>query len=217
MRMPMKARHRVSRFTMLAAGGLFLSACAGEATAPSSAAPRTQMRVSSFAPSGSAKALFGVSDGVYTITVDPTVAQSFNLGANHIEFPANSICELATSSYGSSHWNEPCAAETLPVTITVTIREAKADRPRIDFQPAMRFSPDKNVQLFMYSPSANVDDSWKMLYCDALNKCADESLTDPDLQSYVDHDKSVVFRRIKHFSGYLIWSLNPMDLLAAAL
>jgi hypothetical protein len=205
MRMPMMARSRVSLLTMLAAGGMFLSACAGEATAPSATKPSTSlMRVSSFAPSGAAKALFGVSDGVYTITVDPTQDQSFNLGANHIDFPANSICELATSSYGPEHWNEPCTPETQPVDITVTIQQASSTDPRIDFLPAMRFNPDKNVQLFMYSPNLSLKDGWKMRYCNALNVCTDESLTDSDLTSYVDRDAGVVFRRIKHFSGYLI-------------
>jgi hypothetical protein len=205
MRMPMMARSRVSLLTMLAAGGLFLSACAGEATAPTSAKPgASQMRVSSFAPSAASKALFGVSDGVYTITVDPTQDQSFNLGANHIDFPANSICEVATSSYGEEHWNEECTTETQPVTITVTIQEAQTKNPRLDFQPAMRFSPDKQVQLFMYSPRASLKDGWTMKYCNALDECVDEALTDSDLASYVDHDASVVFRRIKHFSGYLV-------------
>jgi hypothetical protein len=204
MRMPMMARSRVSLLTMLAAGGLFLSACAGEATAPSSAAPRTQLRVSGFSPSAATRELFGVSDGVYTITVDPTQDQSFNLGSNHIDFPANSICEIATSSYGEEHWNEECTPETQPVTLTVTIQEASEVNSRIDFQPAMRFSPDKQVMLYMYSPSASVHDSWRMLYCNALNECLDESTTDTDLQSYVDHNASVVFRRIKHFSGYTI-------------
>ena len=46
--------------------------------------------------------------------------------------------------------------------------------------------------------------NWKMLYCNNLNICEDESLTDPELQAYVDRSANVVFRRIKHFSGYLV-------------
>ena len=120
--------------------------------------------------------------------------------------PANSICNIAGSTYGVEHWNETCTPETDSVTITVTISGATSDNPRIDFQPAMRFSPDKNVELYMYSPSASLSDSWKLLYCNAENACVDESTTDSELQSYVDHGASVVFRRIKHFSGYLATS-----------
>jgi hypothetical protein len=205
MRMPMLARSHVSLLTMLATGGLLLSACGPEATAPGTPASGSLMRVSSFAPNANARALFGVSDGVYTITVDPTQDQSFNLGTtNHIDFPANSICDLAATSYGESHWNEECTPETQAVTLTVTIDKARSSHPRIDFQPAMRFSPDKQVMLYMYSPHVEVSDAWTMLYCNALSECADEASADSDLRTYADPSASVVFRRIKHFSGYTI-------------
>ena len=59
----------------------------------------------------------------------------------------------------------------------------------------------------MYVPSVKADDAknWLMLYCTtgigAL--CQNEQLTDASLTTYVDYTKSVLFRRIKHFSGYL--------------
>jgi hypothetical protein len=205
MRSPMMARYRSSLFTMLAAASMLVAACSRDVTAPSASTPRvTPERVSSFRPSGAAKALYGVSDGVYTLSFDPSLDQSFNMGLNHLDMPANSVCNLTESSYGRAHWNEACTPETSEVTITVTITGASSDNPRIDFQPAMRFNPDKNVQLFMYAPNPSLSDSWKLGYCNAENVCVDESKTDSDLQSYVDKDADVVFRRIKHFSGYIL-------------
>jgi hypothetical protein len=204
MRSPTMARYRSTVFTLLAAGGLLLTACSRDVTNPSASLKATPERVSSFHPNASAKALYGVSDGTYTLTFDPTQDQSFNIGLNHIDMPANSVCNIAESTYGVSHWSESCAPEADSVTITVTISGATSDNPRIDFQPAMRFSPDKNVELFMYTPTATLSDSWKLSYCDAENVCVDEAKTDSELQSFVDHDASVVFRRIKHFSGYLV-------------
>ena len=203
MRSPMMARYRSSAFTVLAAGSLLLTACSRDVTAPSASTTQTPARVSSFRPSTAAKSLYGVSDGTYTITFNPAEDQSFTLGLNHLDLPANAVCDIAGSSYGVSHWNDACTPETDTVTVTVTISGATSDHPRIDFQPAMRFSPDKNVELYMYTPSALLSDGWKLGYCNAENVCVDESLTDSELQSYVDHDARVVFRRIKHFSGYL--------------
>ena len=204
MRLPMMARYR-SPFVILLASGSLLAACSRDVTAPVRPTLQvTPQKVSSFRPSKAARALYGVSDGVYTLTFDPSEDNSFNLGLNHLDMPAHSVCDLATSSYGVDHWNESCDVQNDSVTITVTITGASSDKPRIDFQPAMRFSPDKNVQLFMYSPNAALSDSWKLGYCNDANVCVDESKTDSELQSYIDHDASVVFRRIKHFSGYWV-------------
>jgi len=206
------ARFRSSVFTMLAAGSLLLTACSRDVTAPSVSKTMTPLRVSSFRPSAAARSLYGVSDGTYTLTFDPSEDQSFNIGLNHLELPANSVCNIAGSSYGPEHWNESCTPEADTVTVTVTISGATSDHPRIDFQPAMRFSPDKNVELYMYTPTASLSDSWKLGYCNAENVCVDESVTDSELQSYIDHDASVVFRRIKHFSGYLITDFTDQGL-----
>jgi hypothetical protein len=204
MRSPMTARYRSALYTVLAAGSTFLAACARDVTAPSASVRATPQQVSSFRPSKAAKALYGVSDGVYTLSFDPSQDQSFNLGLNHLDLPANSVCGLAESTYGPSYWNDGCTLQTDTVTITVTITGASSDNPRIDFFPAMRFSPDKSVHLYMYAPNSSLSDSWRIEYCNDLNECVDESKTDPDLVSYVDVSANVVFRRIKHFSGYIL-------------
>ena len=46
-----------------------------------------------------------------------------------------------------------------------------------------------------------------MKYCGATS-CVDESVSDADLKSFVDVENKVVFRRIKHFSGYVIAQLT---------
>ena len=206
MSLPMKARSVLRLLTAFAGGGVLLAGCAGDATAPSSAVATTPQAISRFVPSASAKALYGVVDGVYSITFDPSQDNSFNLGPNHLDIPANSVCDLANSGYGVETWNNECTPETNLVTITVTIQGASTDDPRMDFQPAMRFNPTKSVDLYMYVPGATEADArnWKMLYCNAVNVCEDESLSDPDLLAYVDRSANVVFRRIKHFSGYLV-------------
>jgi hypothetical protein len=55
--------------------------------------------------------------------------------------------------------------------------------------------------------------SWVMRYCNDLGSCVNEATNDADLASYADHDAHMVFRRIKHFSGYLVNRDDALDAL----
>jgi len=203
--------------TMLAATSLMLAACSGDATSPSAAKPKTQLSVlksSPFVPSGAQRALVGVADGTYTYQIDPTEAQSLQFGASHLDIPANAVCDLATSSYGVGTWNDSCAAQTDTFTITAVVKDAATDHPSVEFQPALRFNPASTVNLYLYvTDQATLDASKVMKYCNA-DGCVDESIADPDLRSNVDVENKVVFRRIKHFSGYVVaeFSAGPLDI-----
>jgi hypothetical protein len=205
MRMPMMARSRLSLLPLLAAAGVLLAACAGEATAPS-ASPR------SVTGSPATRALAGAVDGVYTFEIDPTQSQSLALGQSHLELPANAICDIATSSYGAGTWNDECTLQQEPVTITATVTDAATDHPRIDFQPALRFSPDQNVMLYIaVTDQATLDNSKVVKYCNEEG-CVNEALSDSSLVSHVDENNLLVFRRIKHFSGYVVAEFAGIDL-----
>src|SRR5690349_9954936 len=207
MRMPMMARSRASMLTMLAATSLMLAACSGDATSPSAAKPAQQLSVlktSPFVPSGAQRALVGVSDGTYTFQIDPSQAQSLQFGASHLDIPANAVCDLATSSYGVGTWNDACAAQTDTFTITAVVKDAATDHPSVEFQPALRFNPQSNVNLYLYvTDQATLDNSKVLKYCNETG-CVDEAQADADLISNVDVENKVVFRRIKHFSGYVV-------------
>lgn len=211
MRLPTMARSTFTLLTLAASG--LLAGCRGESTAPPAVKSTVATSTTSpFIPSAVSKALVGVADGSYQFTVNPTIDQSVNLGPNYLSLPANSICALATSTYGASYWNDACVPETAPVTITAVVRNATTDHPSIDFFPAMRFNPASNVNLYIYVPTG-MDDflkKWVLKYCNDANVCVDESLTDPDLKSAADLVNKMVFRRIKHFSGYLVnYEIDP--------
>jgi hypothetical protein len=204
MRLPMMARYRISTLSALALAGVLLAGCAGESTRPPALQKTSQVRTSPFTPTVAQKALVGVSDGTYSFQIDPSQAQSLSLGASHLDIPANAVCDLATSSYGVGHWDEDCSAQTETFTITAVVRNAATDHPSVDFEPALRFSPGKLVNLYLYvTDQATLDASRVVKYCNA-NGCADESVADASLASSVDLENRVVFRRIKHFSGYVV-------------
>jgi hypothetical protein len=207
MRMPTSARARVPKLCMLALASSLLAACAGEATAPAARVAPS----SPFVVTDASKALVGVTDGVYTVNIDPRKDQTLSTNQNSLVIPAKSICKMdGSSGYGPEFWNAPCSPETKRVTITVTIRNASSSHPSIEFSPALRFDPAKNVQLSIFAQNASLSDASNlaMLYCNDEGACIDESLTDPDLQTYFDQASNQVFRRIKHFSGYVVWSLT---------
>ena len=188
-------------------GALALSACSADVTtAPPAAKVAAKSTPSMFVPSASAKALIGVVDGTYAVTIDPTHDQSVNLGPNHLDIPAYGICNLAWSGYGPQYWDRPCQVQTSPVALTVIIKNADSDHPSIDFFPAMRFNPAKTVQLYMYAPNVSQNDAknWQMFYCPDGKACFDESLTDASLVTSIDYTNNVLFRRVKHFSGYTV-------------
>jgi hypothetical protein len=153
-----------------------------------------------------------VADGSYTFTIDPSQTQLLKLGANGLYIPANAVCDIATSSYGVGSWNDACALQTAPFTITAVVKNAATDHPSVEFQPALRFSPATSTYLYLsVTDQATLDASKVMLYCNETS-CMDESLTDSDLRSYVDTKNFMVFRRIKHFSGYVVAEFSDGDL-----
>jgi hypothetical protein len=214
MRLPTMARSRAKTLTMLAAASLMLAACAGEATAPVAPTLRTQERTSPFVPTDAQRALVGVTDGTYSFTVNPNQTQMLQLGASGLYIPANSICDVNTSSYGVGTWNDACTPQTAPMTITAVVRNAATDHPSVEFQPALRFSPAKQVWLYMSVTNQATLDATKVLYYCNETGCVDEAQTDGDLKSYVDTKNFMVFRRIKHFSGYVVaeFSAGPLSL-----
>ena len=194
---------RVAAIGLLVASGMLLGACAGEVTGPQAASVEA---TSMFVPSTASKALIGVADGLYKVTFNPHEDQTIRLGPNILWIPSRAVCDLSSSGYGPDAWNKSCRAESKPINLVITIKGAASSHPSMDFAPAMRFSPDKVVQLFMYAPHVTIADAtnWLMLYCPDKSKCVDESLTDKSLVTSIDRANSMLFRRVKHFSGYTV-------------
>lgn len=226
----MKFSKRFRIVALVLCGGVVVasSACSvdSKTIAPSSASSgTTAVRSSPFVPTAAQKALIGVADGTYQFTFDPKQDQVFSLGPNRLEIPAWSVCKLGTTSYGPAFWNASCTPQTTLVQLKVTVKNAASDNPSVDFQPAMRFAPQKTVSLYFYVPNVSQQDAknWVITYCPNAGSgssgftssnsgsgssgsggCVNEALTDPDLQTFVDYDNNMLFRRLKHFSRYQV-------------
>lgn len=122
-----------------------------------------------------------------------------------ITITQSSICDLATSTYGPGTWDSPCDLSTDSVAVTSTVSTTPSGHPRIDFQPAMRFAPGSpDVVLTIYDPTAASNPNSVILYCNDANVCVDEGKNDSSMRTYHDALRGLVWRKIKHFSGYAV-------------
>jgi hypothetical protein len=178
------------------------------AAAPS-AAPASSMLAPSSRPSLS---LSGNSlrNGSTQFTVGPN-GGVFYVGNHAVVFPAHSICDPATSSYGDDQWDAPCTPLNRALKITARISTTNGEQG-VDFSPELRFVPSSNasrwVWIFMYTPEARGAQDltrFNILYAPSLGATpVNDAAQDPTLRTYVDTWSGMSYRRIKHFSGYAV-------------
>lgn len=154
-----------------------------------------------------------------SLSADFTVTPSggmFSLGNNAVYFPANSICDPATSSYGPGTWDDACTPLDRPIDFHAEVRrDTVSGQTWVDFTPAVRFVPtdDPNQTVWMLMKAGvDVTDAnyvglaMQWMPTGSPSLAVDEASTDSSLKTYVDIQRDVVFRRVKHFSGYIVFT-----------
>ena len=198
--------------------------CSDSATAPSGSALRT---VPATRPSldYTAGALSnGQQSTSFTVTSAGGAFQIGDLFA--VNFPANSICDPTTSTYGPGTWDDPCdtLADGQSVTITATVTFTNSG-VNVDFSPALRFNPNTKVIIAtnIYSNSLTANASYfdanpsvlhtlGIYYQPSVSaKAQTDAGKDASLVTHVNLKTGIVWRRIKHFSGYNIFTGLPCD------
>jgi hypothetical protein len=202
----MRTRFRLSSTALIVIAGM-LAACSGDqplspklrTNSLPKGAPRPDVIVTNMSADSTSA----------DIDVTPTGGK-FTLGKHGIYFPAGSICDPATSTYGVSEWDQPCTPATEPVHIHAELSVVDGHES-IDFTPALRFvptdDPTRFVWLYMRSDSTNVADPshFNLAYAPFLgSEPVDESHADSTMRTYVWPQGGIVFRRVKHFSGYQV-------------
>jgi hypothetical protein len=174
----------------------------------------------SFAPaSRPSLALSGdkVKNGSTKFTVTPSGGVFF-VGNHAVVFPAGGICDPATSSYGPGEWDAPCSALNRPITISAKVKTVKGVTS-VDFTPELRFVPSDDqsrwVWIYMFTPNARSAtdlSQFNILFAQTLGATpVNDAAEDPSLRTYVDSRLGMSFRRIKHFSGYVVLNGNRCD------
>ena len=176
--------------------------------APQAAAPAPM----SLAPQGSPHLdlVGGLPDSASVDFVISPNGGIVDLGNHAVVFPAQSVCDPATSSYGPGTWDDPCTPLQAPISVHAEVRRVNG-QTAVDFTPSLRFVPSDNparwVWLVMYTPSAvgrSDLTGFNILWESALGAPGvDETPLDPSLRTYIDTWRGTSLRRIKHFSGYV--------------
>jgi hypothetical protein len=106
---------------------------------------------------------------------------------------------------------------TAPVLVNAKGWIDRKGQARLDFDKHIRFvpSPDptKWVMLTITDYQSSGRDASSILYCPDVNSvgCIDESKRDPSVATVKDPATGTLKRRIKHFSGYNVFSGLPCD------
>ena len=185
-----------------------VSPAAGPIEAPQAAAPAPM----SLAPQGRPHLdlVGGLPDSASVDFVISPNGGIVDLGNHAVVFPANSVCDPATSSYGPGTWDAPCSPLQAPIKVHAEVRRTNG-QTAVDFTPSLRFVPSNDparwVWLVLYTPSAvgkSDLSGFNILWESGLGAPAvDETPLDSSLRTYIDTWQGISLRRIKHFSGYV--------------
>ncbi|HEY4306195.1 MAG TPA: hypothetical protein VGM82_17110 [Gemmatimonadaceae bacterium] len=205
----MRQSYKVVAFSLSV---LVAAACSDVSTSPQTSA-RSLSAAPAFDYSGGGRFRFGDSKTSFTVTPDGGTF-AINRLVN-VAFPAGAICDPDQSTYGPTEWDNACVILDHPITIIATTR-LTAHGMAVDFQPNLRFSPDKQVVLstdlfastlkgnrsyFLNTPSGL--QSLAFYYSPTLGgEGVADYVVDSTLVTNVDLENGRVWRRVKHFSGY---------------
>jgi hypothetical protein len=155
-----------------------------------------------------------------TLALSPN-GGTYRVGDFDIVVPAGAVCDPATTSYGVKHWDEDCTPASQTVTVNVVAKRHGQD-VSVDFQPDLRFRPSAGWVIIrtnaysslltsssvrQLSAIASFFQNFAILYAPSGGRAnIDEvrSTGDASLVTHVDLQTGLVWRRVKHFSGFII-------------
>lgn len=150
------------------------------------------------------------------------------LGLYTLDVPANAVCDPnaqdSRAGYAAGAWDAPCTVATADITVHATVQWSH-NRLWADFSPSLRFVPNRTVTLssdvmspiVRYYRDANGGDGsngfsrkWGILFAPGIDaRPVDDSKADASVRTTVDFGTGRISRRVKHFTGYNIYTGLP--------
>jgi hypothetical protein len=165
--------------------------------------------------------------GLRTTTFKLTASGgSFDIGSIYtLNVPANAVCVVG-SSYGPGTWDSPCETLAPGQSIQITARYGfTGGGPVVDFSPDIRFAPETEVTLStdLFAPTLTMfrglfaaNPEWLRYF--GIYYSSDFGATrqvdaafDASLRTHINLRTGLVWRRVKHFSGYSQTSGQPCE------
>jgi hypothetical protein len=198
---------------------LALASCADNATMPTAPSGRNLAVLQAPAfdyGAGNRGSLFGDQSSDFRLSGK---GGTFDLGLFNATFPSGSICKSTDATVACVP-----VADDSSFTVHVTVRLTLSG-VNIDFTPHMRFAADKPAKLstdifgsvirnnrdfFAAHPSALRP--LAMYYTPTLGATpVADYITDPTVVTHIDLNTGLVWRYIRHTSGYLMGAGTPCD------
>lgn len=209
---------RIALYLLVGAVSAAAVACQDSLVAPAS----KRVSPASSALSLSRSSSQGRSDRTVltTLTISPS-GGTYHVGDFDVVIPAGAVCDPGSTPYGASHWDDDCAPANRDITVSV-VAETHKDQVSIDFKPDLRFRPSAGwvtIRTAAYNDllttgavrqlprTSSYFSNFAILYVPSGGQShIDEvrSTGDPTLVTHVDLTSGIVWRRVKHFSGYMV-------------
>lgn len=140
-------------------------------------------------------------------------------GLYTINFPENSVCNPDVTNYGPTEWDKSCSTLRAGQSIKVhAVLSLAFDGLAIDFTPSLRFSPSTPVTIStdIFAPVLKANKDYLLSHPGSLNFLAisyasalgsapvNDYSSDASVMTHVNVTTGLIWRRVKHFSGYNI-------------
>ena len=193
----------------LVAGVALIATACGDAIAPTRSED-SMLRVA--APLSKALDAYVPAFATRELITIPAAGGVVKVGGFTLYFAKNSVCDPLTSGYGPETWDNSCATLNTDYTLTAAFWQENG-KTFIEFIDDIRFAPDRWVVISAKVPHT----AQQILYFrrDTFGSVTtkDEAAYDSSLRTFYSSHTGELYRRIKHFSGYVITSgrCDPAD------
>ncbi len=135
----------------------------------------------------------------------PAAGGIVTVGDYRVYFAPKALCDPATSGYGADTWDKPCTTLGSDYTLPAAYWTENG-ASFVEFLDDLRFDPNRLVIMVAKAPVGSTD----ILYFSRSSTGevikTKESDTDDSMKTYLNSSTGELYRRIKHFSGYLVSS-----------
>ena len=138
------------------------------------------------------------------------------LDVYNLEVPAGAVCDPdaadTQTGYANAVWDSSCTPANRDIDITATVKAVNG-KLYVDFAPSLRFVPTKRVLLstnvlapvVQYFSENEQNLGFEFPFSRTIEgESVPDALTDPSLRTVVVGGTGKVYRRVKHFTGYMI-------------
>jgi len=195
---------------LLAGAALLLASACSDAVAPDATSRKAPTASPDLASYEAITSRLGT-----TLTLDPQ-GNDYTFGSFQLHVPAGAVCDPATSGYGVGTWDLPCTPLNRSMRLRANV-SFENGRAWVDFHPNVRFVPSDDpsnwVTLTTRRTAAQLRRayvsgglrSFALLYAPAIGETPiDEGATDPSVVTFANLRNGMIWRRLKHFSGFTI-------------